>query len=58
LPGPGPFKKVGQGGDGMEFDALGIPRLNLNAISTFIKAAGGAPAQRKLPYEMIVVGLK
>jgi hypothetical protein len=58
LPGTGPLKKVGAGGDGLEFDALGIPRLNLNAISTFIKSAGGSPAQRKLPYEMIVVGLK
>ena len=58
LPGTNPFKKIGQGGDGLEFDALGIPRLNLNAISTFINAAGTAPAQRQLPYEMIVVGLK
>jgi len=59
VPGTGPWKLVGKdSGDGSEFDALGIPRLNLNAISTFVKAAGTASSTRKLPYEMIVVGLK
>ncbi len=58
VPGTGPWKLISQGaGDGSEFDALGIPRVNLNAIAAFIKAAGGASATRKLPYEMIVVGL-
>ena len=57
--GTGPWKLIGKGaGDGSEFDALGIPRVNLNAISAFLKAAGSAAATRKLPYEMIVVGLK
>ena len=59
LPGTGPWKLIAQGaGDGSEFDALGIPRINLNAISAFIKSAGQASATRKLPYEMIVVGLR
>jgi hypothetical protein len=59
VPGTGPWKLVGKdAGDGSEFDALGIPRLNLNAISTFLKAAGTTSSTRKLPYEMIVVGLK
>lgn len=57
--GTGPWKLIGQGAaGGSEFDALGIPRVNLNAISTFLKAAGSAASTRKLPYEMIVVGLK
>jgi len=59
LPGTGPATLLGKGaGDGTEFDAMGIPRLNLNAISTFLKAAGTASSTRKLPYEMIVVALK
>lgn len=59
VPGTGPMKMLGKdAGDGDEFDAMGIPRLNLNAISTFLKAAGTAAATRKLPYEMIVVALK
>jgi hypothetical protein len=38
---------------------LGIPRVNLNAISTAINSKSGVPAgPRKLPYEMIVVGLE
>ncbi|MEO8596833.1 MAG: hypothetical protein ABI759_26170 [Candidatus Solibacter sp.] len=59
LPGTGPWKTVGSDGDdGSTYDAMGIPRVNLNAISTFLKAAGTASATRKLPYEMIVVALK
>lgn len=59
VPGTGPWKLIGKdAGDGSEFDALGIPRLNLNAISKFAAAAGSTTSTRKLPYEMIVVGLK
>ncbi len=59
VPGTGPWTLIGKdAGEGLEFDALGIPRVNLNAISTFLKAAGSAAATRKMPYEMIVVGLK
>ena len=58
LPGTGPWQLINQGAeDGSEFDALGIPRINLNAVSTFIQEAKQASATRKLPYEMIVVGL-
>jgi hypothetical protein len=39
-------------------DALGIPRLNLNAIATFLDSAANANDERKLPYEIIVVGVK
>lgn len=54
-----PWKLIKQGPaeDGTEFDALGIPRINLNAVSAFIQEAGQVSATRKLPYEMIVVGL-
>ena len=59
VPGTGPCTLIGKdAGDGSEFDALAIPRVNLNAISAFLKAAGSAASTRKLPYEMIVVGLK
>jgi hypothetical protein len=42
-------------GDGDELDVIGIPRINLNAIWTFVTAAGTNGATRKLPYEMIIV---
>jgi len=58
LPGTGPAKMASTGGDGSEYDAMGIPRVNLNAISAFLKAAGSTQTTRKLPYEMIVVALK
>lgn len=59
VPGTGPWNLIAHGaGDGSEFDALGIPRVNLNAISTFVQAAGQVSVTRKLPYEMIVVGLR
>jgi hypothetical protein len=46
-------------GEGWRYDVLGIPRVNLNAISTFVKAARTKAAfTRKLPYEMVVVGLR
>jgi hypothetical protein len=56
--GTGPWTLIKGAAADSEFDALGIPRVNLNAISTFLKAAGSAASTRKLPYEMIVVGLK
>jgi hypothetical protein len=64
VPQTAPWKIIDQGvadgsvGDGSEFDALGIPRVNLNAISTFLKDAGTTAITRKLPYEIIIVGLK
>ncbi|MGA2271304.1 MAG: hypothetical protein ABSH44_22780 [Bryobacteraceae bacterium] len=58
VPGTAPWKAVQGKGDGDEFTVLGIPRVNLNAISAFITAAGSAAVTRKLPYEMIVVAVK
>jgi hypothetical protein len=45
-------------GDGDEMDVIGIPRVNLNAVWTFVSAAGTNGATRKLPYEMIIVATK
>ena len=36
---------------------IGIPRINLNAVSTFIAVNGGQKLTRKLPYEMIIVAV-
>lgn len=58
VPGTAPWKAVQRKKEGDEFTVLGIPRVNLNAISAFIKAAGGAAVARKLPYGMIVVAVK
>lgn len=44
--------------EGDEWHVLGIPRLSLEAISSWVKAGGGDAAKRKLPYEMIIVGVE
>jgi hypothetical protein len=57
--GSAPFNRVKNGfGIGDELTVLGIPRLNLNAVSTFIPAAGTSAVTRKFPYEMIIVALE
>ena len=53
-----PWKAVQRKKEGDEFTVFGVLRVNMNAISAFIKAAGGAAAARKLPYGMIVVVVK
>lgn len=54
-----PFNRVKSGfGIGDELTVLGIPRLNLNALSSFVATAGGGAVTRKLPYEMIIVALE
>jgi hypothetical protein len=59
VPGTEPFNTAAAGlADGDELTVIGIPRINLNAVSAFLKAAGNAAVSRKLPYEMIVVALK
>ena len=44
--------------EGDEWHVLGIPRVSLEAISTFVKAGGGNTGKRKLPYEMVIVGVQ
>lgn len=44
--------------DGDVWHVLGIPRVSLEAISTFINQGGSSATKRKLPYEMIIVGVK
>jgi hypothetical protein len=59
VPGTPPFDKASAGLEiGDEFAVVGIPRVNLNAISTFLAAAGSVKVTRKLPYEMIIVALE
>src|SRR5258708_2963496 len=64
VPGTEPFKAV-QNGFSDDLKVLGIPRVNLNAVSTFINApenadsvTAAAGVTRKLPYEMIIVALE
>lgn len=47
--------KTAKAGD--SFRLLGIPRLNLNAISFLVGQHGTAQFDAKLPYEMIIVGI-
>jgi hypothetical protein len=59
VPGSDPFKRAQNGlVDGDELTVLGIPRINLNAVSAFVNAPGDSTATRKLPYEMIIVALE
>jgi hypothetical protein len=64
VPGTEPWKEVQKGfSAGDELKVLGIPRVNLNAVSAFINAAGktvagAAGVKRKLPYEMIIVAVE
>lgn len=44
-------------GNGDEMHVIGIPRINLNAISSLVAVSGSTPVSRKLPYEMIVVAV-
>jgi hypothetical protein len=44
-------------GDGDKMHVIGIPRINLNAISSMVAASGSQPVTRKLPYEMIIVAV-
>ena len=43
---------------GDEWEVLGIPRVSMSAISSWIAKGGGNITKRKLPYEMIIVGVK
>src|SRR3954454_20778196 len=53
-----PWELLSGKGDGDEFEALGIPRVDLNQIFTFASKAGPAGVKRKLPYELVVVDAK
>lgn len=53
-----PAQEVAKLGAGSEMVVWGIPRLNLNAISTFLKAGGTQATSRKLTYEMVIVAVE
>jgi len=59
VPGTPPLQQlVSQNlGDGDAMHVIGIPRINLSAISSQVAASGSKPVSRKLPYEMIVVAV-
>jgi hypothetical protein len=44
--------------EGDTWHVLGIPRVSLEAVSAWISKGGGNISNRKLPYEMIIVGVK
>jgi hypothetical protein len=59
VPGTEPWKKAQAGLQaGDEMEVLGIPRVNLNAVSSFLAKAADSTVKRKLPYEMIIVALE
>jgi hypothetical protein len=53
--GTGPEEDVSALGAGGEMVVWGIPRVNLNAVSTFLGAGGNSAPNRKLPYEIVIV---
>ncbi len=58
IAGTGPADALASAGSGATLELLALPRLDLNAISTFMAAGGSGSVVRKLPYEMIVVAAK
>jgi hypothetical protein len=59
VPGSDPWKQAQNLPVGSELTVLGIPRVNLNAISGLLTPNKPSPAvQKKLPYEMIIVALE
>jgi len=52
-----PAKALQSAPAGATMELLGIPRVDLNAIWTFLQQSGTGTVTRKLPYEMIVVGV-
>lgn len=51
----GPAEKIKTLGADDEIVVLGIPRVNLNAVMTFVDQGGNEAIDRKLPYEMVIV---
>lgn len=58
VPGTPPALKLQQSKPGDVWHVLGIPRVSLNAISTFLSKGSLNTTGQKLPYEMIIVGVK
>jgi hypothetical protein len=50
-------KAVGAAAAGDRLHVLGIPRVNLNAISFLVSQHGTTQFTTRLPYEMIIVGV-
>jgi len=52
-----PAKTLQSAPAGATLELLAIPRVDLNAVWTFMQQSGTGTVTRKLPYEMIVVGV-
>jgi hypothetical protein len=59
VPGTPPLKHLRDEklGKGDVLHVVGIPRINLNAISSMVAHSGDTPVSKKLPYEMIIVAV-
>jgi hypothetical protein len=59
LPGTSPLQQLltNKLGSGDQLQVIGIPRVNLNAISASVQKNGGRAITGKLPYEMIIVAI-
>ncbi len=54
---PAQWVKDNDPAEGDVVHVLGIPRVNLDGVATFMDAGGSGTVRRKLPYEIIVVGI-
>lgn len=52
-----PAQAVSSLGAGDELLVLGIPRVDLNRVNSYLKAGGTTATSRKLPYEMVIVAV-
>ena len=57
VPGTAPLQAVQSAAHASRMHFIGIPRVSLNQISTFLNASGPGTVKRKLPYEIIVVAV-
>jgi hypothetical protein len=54
---PAQWVKDKEPSEGDVVHVLGIPRVNLDGVASFVDAGGSGTVRRKLPYEIIVVGI-
>jgi len=55
--GTDPARSIGAAQAGDRFHVLGVPRIDLSAVSALVKKNGTKMFQAALPYEMIIVGI-
>jgi hypothetical protein len=57
VPGTDPAQVITSSDHAAKLHLLGIPRVSLSALSTWLAASGAGTVTRKLPYEIIVVAV-